>query len=228
LSGLDVRVTGVPAYSTLGWFNDPVLSTFIHYPDAELARLIFHELAHQVAYVPGDSQFNESFATAVEEAGVSRWLEAKGDDQIRASYLSFQQRREDFLKLLETYRARLDETYRSPLTDTQKRARKAWLMAELQTDYTQLKQRWGGYTGYDRWFNEPTSNAHFALISTYYNDVPAFRQLLAEKNSLPVFYQAVRTMTRMDPPERRALLLQYKPFVESTGAKFSKTAVALQ
>lgn len=226
--GLDVRVTGVPAYSTLGWFNDPVLSTFIRYPDAELARLVFHELAHQIAYASGDSQFNESFATAVEEVGVSRWLDAQTNDELRSSYLAFQRRREDFLKLLETYRARLDATYRSPSTDAQKRIRKAELMAELQADYTQLKQQWGGYTGYDRWFNEPMSNAHFALISTYYNYVPAFQQLLAEKKSLPAFYQAVRSMAQMDSAKRRALLLQYKPSVEAASDKAGEPAAALQ
>ena len=226
--GLDVRVTGVPAYSTLGWFNDPVLSTFIHYPEAEVARLVFHELAHQVAYAPGDSQFNESFATAVEEAGVSRWLDEQGDDETRASYRSFQQKREGFLKLLESYRARLDQTYRGPSTDDQKRAHKAELMAELQIDYSRLKQQWDGYAGYDRWFNEPMSNAHFALISTYHSDVSAFQQLLAEKKTLPAFYQAVQSLARMDSAKRRALLLQYKPATEASTDKVNKLAVALQ
>jgi predicted aminopeptidase len=91
-----VQVGGVPAYSTLGWFSDPLLSTFINYSDAELARMVFHELAHQVVYVQGDSQFNEGFATAVEEAGVARWLELYGTDPMREAYTRYNARRQDF------------------------------------------------------------------------------------------------------------------------------------
>ena len=216
--GLDVRVTGVPAYSTLGWFNDPVLSTFIHYPEAELARLVFHELAHQVAYAPGDSQFNESFATTVEELGVERWLAAQGDDELRESYRSFQHRREGFLNLLDIYRERLTVAYEQPVSDANKRQRKAELMASLQQDYSALKQQWGGYAGYDRWFNEPMSNAHFALISTYHELVPAFRGLLAEKKTLPAFYQAVKSMSRMGMAQRREALERYKLPAQHTAA----------
>lgn len=226
--GLDVRVSGVPAYSTLGWFNDPVLSTFIHYPEAEMARLVFHELAHQVAYAPGDSQFNESFATAVEEAGVTRWLDAHGDAEIRESYRSFQQRRLGFLQLLETYRGRLEETYQGPFSDAQKRIHKAELMAAMQADYASLKLQWGGYAGYDRWFNEPMSNAHFALISTYHDLVPAFHRLLAEKKALPAFYQAVRALARMDAAQRRAMLERYGAGSRSANKDGNEPAVALQ
>ncbi|MDE2456588.1 MAG: aminopeptidase, partial [Burkholderiales bacterium] len=85
--GWEVEVYGVPAYSTLGWSNwlggDPLLNTFIDWPDGELARLIFHELAHQVVYVKGDSTFNESFAVSVEQEGVKRWLAAHGTDEQR-------------------------------------------------------------------------------------------------------------------------------------------------
>src|SRR6476469_5797215 len=97
--GDDVQVGGVTAYSTLGWFNDPLISTFINFPDAELARLIFHELAHQVVYVAGDSQFNESFASAVEEAGVESWLEHYGNPQMRENYARYTQRKQQFLQL---------------------------------------------------------------------------------------------------------------------------------
>lgn len=209
---LDVRVTGVPAYSTLGWFNDPVLSTFIAYPEAELARLIFHELAHQVAYAPGDSQFNESFATAVEEFGVSRWLEVNGDEQMREHYRAYQQRKEEFLHLLSDYSRQLDDNFSRPVSDAEKRARKAEIFAELQLQYNQIKQeRWAGYAGYDRWFGERVTNAHFALISTYHDLVPAFRALLEKEKHLPAFYQAVRRLAKMDKSARRLAMSIYLP-----------------
>ena len=226
--GLDVRVSGVPAYSTLGWFNDPVLSTFIHYPEAELARLVFHELAHQLAYAPGDSQFNESFATAVEEIGVERWLAQRGDDEVRASYQNFRQWREDFLTLLEGYRVQLEALYRSDRPDTEKRLEKSRLMTAMQTDYARIKASWGGYAGYDRWFNEPMSNAHFALISTYHDLVPAFRALLQEKQHLPDFYQAVRSLARADKTQRRLMLERYLLMVQHTHSDVADTAIASQ
>ncbi len=209
---LDVRVTGVPAYSTLGWFNDPVLSTFIEYPEAELARLIFHELAHQVAYAPGDSQFNESFATAVEEIGVMRWLEARGDEAVRAEYIAYQERKEEFLALLLTYAHQLQENFNRPVSDAEKRQRKAEIFADLQQRYAHLKQtKWGGYAGYDRWFGERMTNAHFALISTYHDLVPAFRAMLGKEKHLPTFYQSVRKLAKMDNGARRKALSAYLP-----------------
>lgn len=209
---LDVRVTGVPAYSTLGWFNDPVLSTFIEYPEAELARLIFHELAHQIAYAPGDSQFNESFATAVEEVGVIRWLEAHGDNVMREQYRAYQQRKEDFLGLLSSYGRQLEDNFSGPVSDAEKRQRKAAIFAALLQDYTRIKSdRWGGYAGYDRWFGERMSNAHFALVSTYHDLVPAFRAMHAKEKHLPDFYQAVSKLAKMEKTARRQALLSYLP-----------------
>lgn len=213
--GFDVRVSGVPAYSTLGWFDDPVLSTFIAYPDAELARLVFHELAHQVAYAPGDSSFNEAFATAVEEFGVERWLTVQGSDALREDYKVHQQRRQDFLALLAQYRLQLEENFSSMESDTTKRARKAVIFQSLQTHYVDMKkQRWGGYEGYDRWFSEPMSNAHFALIATYHDLLPAFRQLLTTKQTLPAFYQSVRALAKLDKKKRREQLARYQPPAE--------------
>ena len=217
--GLDVRVTGVPAYSTLGWFNDPVLSTFIHYPEPEVARLIFHELAHQVAYAAGDSPFNESFATAVEELGLSRWLDARGDDTMRDSYRIYRGRRDDFLALLNRYRLKLEDTYQKPISDHEKRKLKLELMQSIQTDYSVLKQTWGGYSGYDRWFNEPVSNAHFALIATYNDLVPEFKALMAEQKTLAAFYAAVKTLADSDAYTRHQMLQRYKPVVHQSAVK---------
>ncbi len=208
--GYDVRVSGVPAYSTLGWFNDPVLSTFIEYPEAEVARMVFHELAHQVAYAPGDSQFNESFATAVEEVGVERWLSTQGDERMRERYRQWRQRKADFLALLDAHRLQLEDNYQRIASEADKRARKAEIFASLQQEYESVKaERWGGYAGYDRWFAEPLSNAHFSLIATYHDLVPAFRGLHAEIDDLPRFYRRVKEIAKLGKEQRRALLQTY-------------------
>ena len=205
--GMDVQVAGVPAYSTLGWFNDPVLSTFIQYPDGELARLVFHELAHQVVYVKDDTQFNESFATAVEEAGVERWLIAQGDPRLRATYVEYEGRKENFLHLLLKYRKALEAIYAGNASDADKRLRKAEIFASLKEEYQVLKTRWGGYAGYDRWFAEPLSNAHLASVATYHDFVPAFRVLFQRQQGFPRFYAATRGLAELDMEARHAALL---------------------
>jgi predicted aminopeptidase len=204
--GLDVQVAGVPAYSTLGWFNDPVLSTFIKYPEGELARLVFHELAHQVAYAKGDSQFNESFAVAVEEVGVERWMARFGDEKMRQAYAEYAARKQDFLNLLLRHREELKANYDSDASDADKLRRKAEIFQALQDDYQQLKQKWGGYAGYDRWFAEPLSNAHLAAVATYHDFVPGFRALLEQQGSLPAFYAAVKRLASEDKEAREEKL----------------------
>lgn len=198
----DVQVSGVPAYSTLGWFDDPVLSTFVQYPEAELARLIFHELAHQVAYAPDDSRFNEAFAVAVEEYGVERWVKAHGDEKLRENYEAQAARKRDFLGLLLKTRKALETNYASKADDKQKLARKAEIFQAMQDDYQTLKKQWGGYAGYDRWFAEPLSNAHLALIATYHDLVPGFRALLEQEKDIGKFYAAVRSLSALDRPQR--------------------------
>ena len=211
--GFDAYVGGVPAYSTLGWFADPLLNTFIRYPEAELARLLFHELAHQVIYVPGDTAFNESFATAVEEAGIARWVELRGDTQLAQAYTDWSARRQDFQDLLARYRARLEIIYSSTEDDAFKRARKAATMAALRKEYERVRQeRWGGFPGYDRWFAQPLTNAHLASVSAYTQWVPAFRALLArEQGDLPRFYLAVRTLAATSAAKRRDQLRALMP-----------------
>lgn len=204
--GYDVQIAGVTAYSTLGWFNDPVLSTFIQFPDGELARLVFHELAHQVVYVKDDSQFNESFATAVEEVGVERWLAAHGDDRMRRAYTAFEGRKMDFLALLLKSRNALEENYASDADDAVKRVRKQALFAALTQEYQVLKVKWGGYGGYDRWFAEPLSNAHLASVATYHDFVPGFRALLDQHKDINSFYKAVAAMAGHDKEQRHEQL----------------------
>ena len=214
--GHDVEVGGVTAYSTLGWFSDPLISTFIHYPDAELARLIFHELAHQVAYVPGDSKFNESFASAVEQVGVEGWLDRFGNPMMREAFERYTLRKKDFLALLVRYRGELEKTYASKMSKDEKRASKGRLFVALKDEYQVLKANWGGYAGYDRFFAEPLSNAHLASIATYNDFVPAFRALLRKERSWAAFYQSVNRLAKLDKAERhRALRSLAAPAVTS-------------
>jgi predicted aminopeptidase len=206
-AGDDVFVYGVPAYSTLGWFDDPVLNTFLRYPEPELARLVFHELAHQVVYVKGDTMFNESFAVAVEEEGVRRWLERYGTPTERDAYAAARQRRADFVRLVLRYRERLETYYREPLAPEAKREGKRKRFAEMESDYRALKLSWGGFSGYDRWFEGGVNNAKLASVATYEELVPAFRALLARENGdLPRFYAATKALARLDKAERDAQL----------------------
>lgn len=204
--GDDVYVAGVPAYSTLGWFDDPVLNTFIAYPETELARLIFHELAHQVAYVADDSVFNESFATAVELEGVSRWLDRNGTAAQRAAFEAEQHGTAAFAALAQNCRERLEEAFASGDSDAAKRAAKARLFAELQQEFARLRAG-GGFSRYDRWFAQQVNNAHLASVATYTRLVPAFRALLAQQQGeMGRFYEAVRELARRPEPERAARL----------------------
>lgn len=206
--GLEAHVAGVPAYSTLGWFDDPLLSTFLHYPEGELARLVFHELAHQVLYVSGDTPFNESFATAVEEAGVERWLAQRADPALERAYHDHARRRRDFVALLRRHKAALAELYARPVSDDEKRHGKRAVFDALRADYETLKTAsWGGFAGYDRWFAQPLTNAHLAAVGAYTDRLPAFRALLArEGGELPRFYEAARALAAL-PRAERALRL---------------------
>jgi len=217
--GYDVQVAGVAAYSTLGWFNDPFLSTFMHYPDGELARLVFHELAHQVLYVQDDSQFNESFATAVEEAGVERWMLLQADPKMRVAYAVYEGRKHDFLALLLKYRKRLEANYARDVSDAEKRQQKAVIFQALKDEYQTLKVSWGGYRGYDRWFAAPLSNAHLASIATYHDLVPGFRALLARERTFPAFYAEVKKLAQLDKAERHRRLTEMAQSTVASSAR---------
>ena len=210
--GNDVFIGGVPAYSLLGYFPDPVLNTFIHYPTPHLARLIFHELAHQVVYVRDDSVFNESFAVTVEHEGSMRWLARFGSDADRRIYDVITGRRNDFLRLIEQHRARLEAVYGSGMAPDDMRARKKQIFAELHAAYLKLKESWGGFAGYDRWFQQEPNNALLASVGIYTERVPAFQALLArEGGDLPRFYAAAKALAGMSKPERSAALENLMP-----------------
>ncbi len=206
--GLDVYVAPVPAFSTLGWFSDPILNTFIQWPETELARLIFHELAHQVVYVHDDTRFNESFATAVEQAGLQRWVKARNDAGLRQAYEQYRNRRADMLALVAQARGSLERIYAGPMTQTDRLAAKREVFDRLQTDYRHTRdERWGGFAGFDRFFSQPWNNARVAAMAAYQDDVPAFAALLAkEQGDMVRFLRAVRELAKRPAPERvRAL-----------------------
>ena len=221
--GYDVNVAPVPAYSTLGWTNwlggDPLLNTFINWPEAELARLIFHELAHQVLYVKDDTVFNESFATAVEREGVRRWIAHRGDPGLAQAYAQYEQRRADFLRLLLDHRARLVQVFAAPIGDDEKRALKRQVFADLQQAYQRVRaERWGGFPGYDRFFDRELNGAHLAAVGAYNDLVPAFEALLArEGGDLPRFFDAARSLARLARSERDAALRSLVPASANLG-----------
>ena len=207
--GLEVSVYGVPAYSTLGWSNwvggDPLLNTFINWPEGLLAQLIFHELAHQVAYAAGDTTFNESFAAAVERIGVQRWLDGHAGAEVKASFEAGESRRRDFRALTLRYRLRLQELYAAPASDADKRQAKATMLAELRADYSSMKtERWGGYAGYDDWIAK-ANNASFGVMAAYNELVPDFERLFAQGGGdFRRFYAEVRALADLPHDQRRA------------------------
>lgn len=212
--GLEVNVYGVPAYSTLGWMNwaggDPLLNTFIAYTEGELARLVFHELAHQVAYAESDTMFNESFATAVERLGVQRWLARQGSDDARQAYATFDARRQQFRALTLATRGELTTIYKENKAVVQEGrsqiALKKIAMQRFREDYAQLKNSWGGYAGYDSWVAR-ANNASFGAQAAYDELVPGFETLFErEGRDWSRFYDAVRHLASLSRDERRKAL----------------------
>ncbi len=214
--GLEVSVYGVPAYSTLGWLNwaggDPLLNTFINYPEGELARMIFHELAHQVLYVKDDTLFNESFATAVERLGGAQWLARHGSPAAQQTYVEFDARRRQFRALSLATRTRLADIYQLNESDSVGRqaliALKNRAMEDFHEEYAQLKRTWGGYAGYDAWV-AAANNAAFGAQAAYDELVPAFEALFErEGKDWPRFYEAVRQLAQLPMAQRTRALKQ--------------------
>lgn len=213
--GWEVSVYPVPAYSTLGWTNwlggDPLLSTFIHYPDGELARMIFHELAHQVLYVQDDTAFNESFATAVERLGSSAWLADQAHAAAQQEYARLDTRRQAFRALTAGTREKLQDLYAradaASLPTTEREALKVAAYAEFHAAYAQLKTGWMGYDRYDAWVAN-ANNASFAALAAYDVWVDAFENLFARSNDdWTAFYRAAKALAEL-PPEARTQQLQ--------------------
>lgn len=220
MQDLEVSVYGVPAYSTLGWSNwaggDPLLSTFIAYPEGELARIVFHELSHQVVYVPDDTGFNESFATAVERLGGARWLAGYGSEAAKAEYAVFDGRRKQFRALTRATRDKLTSIYAKNTSNlavaainNQLLAMKLIVIDEFMAQYQQLKTSWGGYAGYDAWVKQ-ANNAAFGALAAYDDGVPQFEALFEhEGQDWLKFYAAVQKIAQLTKEARQAALSQY-------------------
>ncbi len=206
--GYETFVGAVGAYSTVGWFNDPLLNTVIKRSDPELAAVIFHELAHQRLFLPGDTAFSESFATAVEIEGVRRWLTDRGKPEVFAGYMQKLERREQFMGLVLRYRKQLETLYTSSKSDDAKRVEKARVFNDLRTDYAALKASWGGYSGFDMWLIDgELNNARMGAVGVYHQYVPAFQALLAKLNGdFEAFYREAERISKLASEERTKML----------------------
>lgn len=219
--GYDVEVGGVTAYSTLGWFKDPVLNTFIFDPDAELAETIFHELGHARVFAHGDTDFNEAFATTVGEEGARRWLATCGKSGELEGYKAHLQRNMEFVHLVLNARARLESLYedqhtedgkvktakKRDLTPQQLRRQKESILNDLKKEFAALRAQWGGNDEFDWWFEGNLNNARLNSIAAYYDFVPGFEQLLAQNDGeLGKFYQAAKALSKLPKDQRHARL----------------------
>ena len=204
--GYDVYVAGVRAYSTLGWTEDPVLNTMLYPSESQRVGILFHELAHQVVYREGDSTFNESFASTVEQEGLRRWFLKKNDPQAIQSYLEAQQQDQQFRQLLLTTREQLARTYQLSISMADKQKQKKQVFRQLQTRYQQLQTCWGNHR-YKAWMAQPLNNAHLALIATYNELTPLFQAVLAHyEYDMPQFFEQINKLKNMS----RENLMQYR------------------
>ncbi len=207
--GYDVAITGAWAYSTLGWFADPVLNTMLQHDNADVIGTLFHELGHQTVYVKDDSSFNESFANTVEQVGLRRWYLHTGQPARYQAYLQRREQHNAIIQMLEDTRDALDSLYAQPLSVSQKREQKAESFAALKQEYHAWREH-HDYAGYDRWMQQDLNNAHLALIATYSDKVPAFLAMLASVHGdLPAFYREAKRVGAMPPARRQATLQHY-------------------
>jgi predicted aminopeptidase len=205
--GFDVMVGGVPAYSTLGKFNDPILNTMMGYGDDELAAIIFHELSHQVIYVAGDTPFNEAFAVAVEQEGLARWLKFRGREKQLERFLARRARHAESLALVGRFRRELIQLYQAPIPEAEKRERKRQVFSRLVAELRAMADTHGAESALAAELDGQPNNARLASLATYYECVPGFRRLLAEQDrNLPRFYAVVRGLAKLPREERHARL----------------------
>ena len=205
--GFDVDVAGVAAYSTLGHFDDPVINTMLGWSDVELASIIFHELTHQLIYVPDDADFDEALATTVEEEGVRRWLTAQGRLQDLEQFQLEQHRYREVVALMERTRAELRALYAESMPDERKRERKRAAFTALRASYESLKSSWGSDSRFDGWFPQEINNAYLASVATYFRCVPGLqRELAAARGNLSAFFERVRELAKLEQQRRDAQL----------------------
>lgn len=204
--GLDVYLGGVSAYSTLGWFRDPIINTMLNRAEHELARLLFHELAHQKLYIKNDTDFNEAFADAVAIIGTERWLSTQ-QASLQKSIRLEQERERQFTALVLSTRERLMSLYAAKVPEEEKRQQKKRSIAELRNAYFQLRSSWGDYNVYDRWMNTDINNAKLSAVATYQNLVPDFLAVYNKLNEdLDMFYTLIAKLGECDKATRHELL----------------------
>ena len=209
-SGMDVFISPAAAYSTLGWFSDPLLSTMFSASDIRLAAYLFHELAHQRLYIKGDGLFNESYAGFVEQAGVRVWLEAGQRQDDLHHWQRLQSASKDFTGLIGVVRGELAGLYNSSRTETVKRRMKADIILSFKHDYEQLiAEKWQGKRYYASWFEKPVNNARLALYNTYEGSHCAFQRLLDKaEGNLQTFHQLAEQKSRLEKDQRQEWLQQ--------------------
>lgn len=205
--GWDVHIAPSPAYSTRGFFADPIYNPMLRYDDLTLAGILFHELAHEKIFYKNDSELNESFAVAVQNEGIKRWLAHEQQPEYYSEYIVSQQRDKKFVQLLLKYRKQLKALYQSKKTDDEKRAQKKVIMKSLREAYFTLRKEWADYAGYDHWFTKPLNNARLAPVGTYQGHVAAFAALLKKHNgNLQYFYRHAERLSELPMDERRKRL----------------------
>ncbi len=215
--GLDVLVGGATAYSTLGYFADPVVSTMIEGPEYRIVELLLHELAHQKFYLKGDSDLNEAFATAVAEYGTQRWLMQTADAGSLDAYRQQAVIQTQFAGLISRQRERLHAIYAGTGPAGEKRRAKAAAFETLRAEYAALKASWDGRANYDAWFSRPLNNAHIASVSTYRYWVPGLLRLL-ESRGIEAFYEEMETLATLDVEQRRLRLQNWREQAVGGGA----------
>lgn len=206
--GADVTVGGVATYSTLGRLPDPLLSTMLRWRETRLVGTMFHELAHERLYVPGDSAFSEAFASVVEREGLQRWLTARGQQEELRQYLASLAREAEFADLLRAARARLAQLFASGADPGTLRIEKQREFGRLKFEYQRLRARWGGHAGYDAWFARTLNNAHLAAVATYQDCVPGLQRALAAAGTLAAFYARAAELAALSQVERRAAVCE--------------------
>jgi predicted aminopeptidase len=201
--GLEVYVGSVPAYSTLGWFDDPVLSSFIDWPDYRLAGLLFHELTHQRIYIDDDTTFNESLASAVQQRGTELWLQARNDGEALREFSSWLAYRNEVVTLIAVTRKQLGVLYAGEWDDSQKRERKARIFDEARHGHDQIAASHGIENGFRDWFAAQLNNAKIGSVSAYNSRVGAFVAILqVHGDDFASFYRYVEKLAKLERPAR--------------------------
>jgi predicted aminopeptidase len=205
--GLDVYVAGVPAYSTLGWFDDPLLSSMLDRGEIVTASYIFHELAHQQFYLKGDGAFNEAFATAVEEIGVLDWLHNQDRNQDKQRYDDWLLQKSIFSEFVKNSRDEFETLYQQEYDLQKMKVEKEILIAEMRRRFTDLSSENKHIARYSKWMSGPLNNAQLGAISLYRELVPAFRRIFGLcGNDFEKFYSYVETIAKLSEEQRETTL----------------------